>query len=268
MTIISENAADFALPLFVGTNENSKDVFVNFSSICQLLLLGDSGTGKTHLMNNMIVSLAQKFSPEECKIVLIDTNMLEFYAFEKMKHSYCKRVKSAEDAISVLTELKTETDKRYRILSEAKCRSIEMYNSMADNKLPYIVCFIDEIAELIISTPEKFMSLVDNICSCGRVAGIHLIVGTREIMLEVLVPKIRLLFKNFIVFNISQAKSDVDYMKIYLDGIEPWKFEKLGQHALKLEYGAPEILNGKFMSESTLEEEIEAINRKLEENHE
>ncbi|MBO4295061.1 MAG: hypothetical protein J5896_06440 [Alphaproteobacteria bacterium] len=267
MTIISESSADFALPLFVGTNKNSKDVFVNFSLIPHLLLLGDSGTGKTHLMNNMIVSLAQKFSPKECKIVLIDTTLLEFYAFENMKHLLGAKITNTEGAISKLQELETEIQKRYDTLQKANCRNIEQYNATSAQKMPYIVCFIEEIAELMTTFPEQFTELVKSIYIKGIAAGVHLILATKEIMPEVLSPSIRILFKNLVIFNMSAGKSDIDYLEAYLDGIEPWKFEKLGQHALKLEYGVPEVLNGKFMSESALEEEIEAINRKLEKNH-
>ena len=261
MAIFSKNNKDFIAPLYVGTNEQSEDIFIDFSRIRNLLLFGDMGAGKTNLMNNMVISLIENFSPEQCKIALFDTKSVEFYQFENVKHLYCK-VNDHDEIIDSLKSIHMLIQERYRLLSNVKCMNITKYNSQADNKLPYIVCFIDEIAELILNYPQEILELMENI-SHGFPVGVFLIAGTKEFMPEVFNAKLRFLFENFITFKTNKEKCSVDYMKIYLNDIKPYTIKKTGQHIIRLQLGDSKVLEGKFISDEIIEQKINLINQLL-----
>ncbi len=258
MTEISEEHKNFTLPLYVGKNEDYEDLFVDFAQIQNLLILGDSATGKTNIIYKMILSLIEKFSPDLCQIALFDPKAVEFYPFENVKHLFCNA--KLVDCIPYLKQIDNVIHERYKILSEANCISIEQYNAVSENKMPYIVCFIDEIADLIIYHPDETIELLEDIIH-GRTVGILLVISTRETMPEVLTPKIRLLFKNFIIFAISEARCDVDYMQTYLDGIDPWNIDDRDGHILKLEYEEPKVLLGQYITESEITKALAQINQ-------
>ena len=260
MSNISNKCDDFELPLFVGTDENTQDLFMDFACVRRLLIIGDSGEGKSTLASNMILSLMQQLSPEQCQIALIDTRLLEFPLLENAKHIHSKAF-SVEDALDCLQHLDEIIRERYRILAKAECARISDYNAKSKEKLPYIVCFIDEIADMLVNYPDKATELLQRVCNGGPV-GVFLIAATKELMPEVFSAEIRLLFKNFITFEISEAKCDVDYIKVYLDGIEPWNLKKLGQHVLKMEYDEPMVLQGKLITDEEIEQKIASLSGK------
>ena len=258
MAEVSKEYKDFTLRLSVGKNENSEDLYIDFAQIGNLLLLGDSGTGKTNFMKNVLLSLGKNTSPEFCQIVVIDSSF-DYDAFDGMKH--ISAVISSPDAIlECLKNVQEIIEDRYRILSKDNCRNIEVYNSKAKEKLPHIVICIDEFAPLMISHPKEICAVFERICTMGRVPGVHLIIGTKEFMPEVFNATIRYLFKDFVAFNISKPKCDVDYIKVYLDGIEPWKLER-GEHILKIEDIAPVLLKGQYLTDEEIEKTVKSIKK-------
>jgi len=113
---------------------------------------------------------------------------------------------------------------------------------------------------MVVNHPDQSTTILQNVCH-GWPVGVFVIAGTKELMPEVFSAKIRLLFKNFITFEISAAKSDVDYIQIYLNGIEPWQLNKLGQHVLKIEYEEPKLFEGKFITDEKVEQKTDEINQ-------
>lgn len=248
------------LPVFMGLDEQNEEVYADLAKIPHLLVIGDTGTGKTMWLTNAILTLIRKYSSDMLKLSLIDCGYVDYFGFEKLKHLMGPSGTDATGAIERLKALDNEITERYRRMSQLGVRNIEEYNQKSEEKLPYIVCVIDEIAELMVNYQKETEEFLERITHMGRAPGIHLMAGTREVMPEVMSPKVRLYLKSFIAYGIREPRYDIDYMRAYLDGVEPKYLNKLGDHIYKNEFEAPIKLGGRFISDEDIAAEVEKIN--------
>lgn len=188
--------SDFALPALLGTTNENDIALIDVTQATHVLIGGAPGQGKTMLLHSMILSLLQKKSPEELKMVLMDPTKIEFgvYAFLNEQHFYhsthgkekvLSHISSCIEMVKCLTD---EMDLRYDLLHRAKCRNIKEYNHKIHsgqipqnaeyNIMPYIVVAIDELSDLVVSGGEQFHSMFGHLLSLSRPVGIHIIFST------------------------------------------------------------------------------------------
>lgn len=247
------------LPLFLGLTEHKENVFTDLVKMPSLFAFGDTFTGKTMWEMNVLLTLMKHLTPDRLKLVIIDTKMVDFYPFRESKYLMDKVIDNPGDAIDCFKGIENEIDNRYRTFSQAGVRNIDDYNEKSNTKMPYIVCLIDEIAEIIINFPKETESFIKKVCMMGRAGGIHLIAGTNEVMPEVMTPNLRLNLKNLMVFKMRSGRYATDYMQAYLEGMKPDELEKPGDHIYKPAYDEPIKLRGKYIPD----EEVESIIREL-----
>ena len=251
---------DFELPIYIGTNEFSDDLYADLGKIGSILLMGDSDTGKTVLIHDMLLSLMNSKTPDECKFILIDTSACQFILFEKEKHILGKPIIDIGDALDSLNGIKNELHNRFKVLAEQKCLNIEAYNKKFEQKMPYIICVIDELALLMTNFPQQMDNFIKECCETGKVVGIHFIFGIRELMPEVFTRTVRYTIPNFITCQIDILRCNADYISSYLQDIEPWQLN-IGEHVLKIKSQKPIKLNGKLVKDREIEKIIKDINR-------
>lgn len=257
----TKKTTETTLSTLVGIDNNSEEYFIDLSKYTNLLIIGDSATGKTNFMENMILSLGKNTSPELCQIVIIGPSYCDYDPFDGLKH-ISAMIGSNDAVIECLKNVQEIMEDRYRLLSKANCRNLDDYNKKSKEKLPHIIIFIDEIAPFMIFNSKEICSAIERICQTGKVPGVHLIISTKELMPEVFNAPIRYLFKDFVTFNISRPKCEADYIKVYLDGIEPWKLKK-GDHILKLEYSDPMQLTSKYITDEEIENTVKSLKKEL-----
>ncbi|QDH49918.1 ATPase FtsK/SpoIIIE [Bacillus phage Beyonphe] len=209
-----EYASEHALPFIVGVDEVDTPIYLDLTKLVHLMIAGTTGSGKSVFMNTLIICLMATNSPEMLRFVMIDPKIVELAQYEDMAH-VDDIVTDMEKAGTSLNKLVEEMEKRYETFKDAGVKNIKVYNEVADCKLPYIVCVIDEYADLHDTNPHV-EEYVTRLGQKARAAGIHLVIATQRPDSKVISGRIKANVQNAISFNLN---SNVDYKTVFGKGI-------------------------------------------------
>jgi S-DNA-T family DNA segregation ATPase FtsK/SpoIIIE len=184
-----------------------------------LLIAGSTGSGKSVLLNSMIVSMLYKATPEELKLVLVDPKRLEMGLYEGIPHLLAPVVTDPKVASNVLRNATKEMERRLKLLAQRGVRNIDQYNrtfqkgqslDLFDNleepehaPLPYIVIVIDELADLMMVDTNNVEESVTRLAQMARAVGIHLILATQRPSVDVITGLIKANFPARISFRVA-----------------------------------------------------------------
>lgn len=210
ITSASPKLGKAKLPLFLGKDTEGHPLVYDLAEMPHLLIAGRTGTGKSVCMNAVILSLLMTRSPDEVRMIMIDPKMLELSEYGKIPHLMHPVVKDMKKAEAILAWAVDKMEERYEILSRARVRSIAGYNELAHSEivrrvnpidederqrlihpLPYIVIFIDEMNDLMMTMKKEVESHVIRLAQKSRAAGIHLIVATQKPTVDVITGLIK-----------------------------------------------------------------------------
>lgn len=177
--------AAYALPVCLGVDMRGNPVMKDLSKMPHLLVAGTTGSGKSVGLNSFIMSLIHKKTPEELQFVLIDPKRIEFSMYNNQKYMMRPVITDMNIASNCLSQLCTEMERRYGLFEKSLSRNIGEYNKKNSVKLPYIVCIIDEFADLIMFDKEV-EKYVQTLAQKSRAAGIHLIIATQRPSVDVI----------------------------------------------------------------------------------
>ncbi|MEH7116009.1 FtsK/SpoIIIE domain-containing protein [Neobacillus vireti] len=191
------------LPIIIGENVNGGYMFADLTKLRHMLVAGATGGGKSIFVNLIILSLLLNVPPDMLTMYLIDPKMVEFTQFNGFPQVRSV-ITDMKKANGILSSLCDEMDRRYEVFSKAGVRDIQGYNELDDKKMNYIVCVIDELADLMMvnSTVE------DNIVRLGqkaRAAGVHLIIATQRPSVDVVTGLIKANMPCRIAFSTTSA---------------------------------------------------------------
>ncbi|HIQ51566.1 MAG TPA: DNA translocase FtsK, partial [Nautiliaceae bacterium] len=165
---------------------------------------GTTGSGKSVGINAMILSLLYRNTPDELKFVMIDPKMLEFSIYNDIPHLLTPVITEPKKAIKVLNAMVKEMERRYKLMSKVKVKNIENYNAKMDEKLPYIVVIIDELADLMMTSGKDVEYSIARLAQMARASGIHLIVATQRPSVDVVTGLIKANLPSRISFKVGQ----------------------------------------------------------------
>jgi S-DNA-T family DNA segregation ATPase FtsK/SpoIIIE len=204
------------LTLALGKDIFGNPVATDLSKMPHLLVAGATGSGKSVSINAMIISLLYKATPEEVKMLMIDPKLLELSAYAGIPHLISPVINSPKEASEALKKMVFEMERRYRVLAEKGSRNIDAFNRQAsrDEKLPYIVVIIDELADLMFTAPSDVENAITRLAQMARASGIHLILATQRPSVDVITGLIKANFPARISFQVT---SRIDSRTI-LDG--------------------------------------------------
>jgi S-DNA-T family DNA segregation ATPase FtsK/SpoIIIE len=210
------------LPLFIGKDTEGKPLVYDLAEMPHLLIAGRTGTGKSVCMNALILSLLMTRRPDEVKMIMIDPKMLELIEYSKIPHLMTPVVKDMKKAEAILGWAVDKMEERYDILSRARVRSIAAYNELghaeilrrvkpADEeeqkhipeRMPYIIIFIDEMADLIMQMKKEVEGHIIRLAQKSRAAGIHLVLATQKPIVDVVTSLIKSNLPARICFQVS-----------------------------------------------------------------
>jgi S-DNA-T family DNA segregation ATPase FtsK/SpoIIIE len=200
------------LPLALGRDIGGAPVITELSRMPHLLIAGTTGSGKSVCMNALITSLLLKRTPEELRLLMIDPKMLELPMYNGIPHLLTEVVTDPRIAVRSLKWLLLEMERRYRVLSARNCRNILSYNMKiekegpideGEEKLPYIVVLVDELADLMITSGKEVEEPIARLAQTARAVGIHLIIATQRPSVDVITGVIKANFPSRIAFQVA-----------------------------------------------------------------
>ncbi len=193
------------LTLGLGKDIIGNPVVIDLSKMPHLLVAGSTGSGKSVSLNSMIISILYKATPSEVKLLMIDPKFLELSPYEGIGHLISPVVTNPKDARDALRKMVFEMERRYRLLAEKGAKNIESYNkvSLEEERLPYIVIIIDELADLMLTGASEVEDSIGRLAQMARASGIHLICATQRPSVDVITGVIKANFPARIAFHVT-----------------------------------------------------------------
>lgn len=199
----------YKIPIALGIDIGGKPIIADLTELPHLLIAGATGSGKSVCINNIILSILYKLNPETVKFIMIDPKRVELNVYNGIPHLLIPIVTDASQAIKVLNWSISEMEKRFKIFAEAGVRNLEGYNEYVRNisndtePLPYIIIVIDELADLMLSSPVKAEESLCRLAQMTRATGIHLIIATQRPSVDIITGSIKVNFPSRIAFAVS-----------------------------------------------------------------
>ena len=193
-----------ALPICLGADIVGKPVFVDLAKMPHLLVAGTTGSGKSVGLNTFVLSLIARKNPNELKLVMIDPKRIEFSTYNNQKYMLYPVITENSMAIEALKNLVDEMEKRYELLQDNMVKNIGEYNKKSDEIMPYIVCIIDEFADLM-SSDKEVAGYVQRLAQKARAAGIHLIMATQRPSVDVVTGVMKANFPSRLAYKTASG---------------------------------------------------------------
>jgi len=184
------------VPLSLGRDVNGSYVIGDLTKMPHLLIAGATGSGKSVCINGIIATFLLTRRPHELQMVLIDPKMVELVGFNGVPHLRCPVVTEMDKVVGTLRVVLQEMEQRYQKFSALGVRNIDGYNLRRDDDpsleaMPYLVVIIDELADLMMTTPEEVETLLVRLAQMARATGIHLLIATQRPSVDVLTGLIK-----------------------------------------------------------------------------
>lgn len=199
------------LAIALGRDVSGQPLVVDLSRMPHLLIAGATGSGKSVCITAIASCLAMNNDPQDLRLVMIDSKMVELLRFNGLPHLYGKVETNIERILGVLRWLVVEMEHRYRLLENAKARDLEAYNRKLARRgehiapLPRIVVIIDELADLMMSAPDQTEHNLVRLAQMARATGIHLIVATQRPSTDVVTGLIKANFPARLAFAVASG---------------------------------------------------------------
>lgn len=199
----------------VGKDISGKTIVTDIAKMPHLLIAGATGSGKSVLINTLIMSIIYKADPNEVKMIMVDPKMVELTAYEDIPHLMIPVVKDPKKASAALGWAVAEMTGRYQKFADAGVRDIKSYNAKMDKltnkddpdyqKMPQIVIIVDEFADLMMVAPGEVEDSVCRLAQLARAAGIHLVLATQRPSVNVITGLIKANIPSRIALSVSSA---------------------------------------------------------------
>ena len=200
-------AAASPLRAWLGKGIDGKQVSTDLATMPHVLVAGTTGSGKSGCVNAILSSILMHSSPNEVRLVLVDPKQVELNHYEAVPHLLTPVVTNPKLAANVLSNLIAEMESRYGLMKGARARNIIDYNRIQAEQgepgLPYILCVIDELADLMMVAPADVESSIIRLAQKSRATGIHLVLATQRPSTDIITGTIKVNIPSRIAFAVS-----------------------------------------------------------------
>lgn len=180
------------LSFAIGKDISGTPVVADLARMPHLLVAGQTGSGKSVMINDILTSLLYRNSPADLKLILVDPKQVELKPYDDIPHLLTPVLTEPEKCISALKWAVAEMERRYRTLADEGKRSILEYNNLKKEEgMPYIVIVIDELADLMMMAARDVEALIVRIAQKARAVGIHLVLATQRPSVDVITGLIK-----------------------------------------------------------------------------
>lgn len=245
----------------LGKDITGKCIVTDISKMPHVLIAGATGSGKSVCINTLIVSILYKYSPEDVKLLMVDPKVVELNVYNGIPHLLIPVVTDPKKAAAALNWAVNEMTRRYKLFADNGVRNVDSYNELVkkgvvEEKLPYIVIIIDELADLMMACPRDVEDYICRLAQMARAAGMHLVIATQRPSVDVITGLIKANVPSRISFAVS---SQVDSRTI----LDSTGAEKLLGKGDMLFYpvgeSKPKRVQGAFISEEEVENVVSFI---------
>jgi DNA segregation ATPase FtsK/SpoIIIE, S-DNA-T family len=259
--------SESSLTAALGLDISGQPIVTDLSKMPHGLIAGATGSGKSVCINSILVSLLYKASPDELKLLLIDPKMVELAPYNRIPHLVSPVITDVKAATAALKWAVEEMERRYELFAHTGVRDIKRFNELAkrnkqyNDRLPYLVIVIDELADLMMMSPADVEEAICRIAQKARACGIHLIIATQRPSVDVITGLIKANVPTRVAFSVS---SGVDSRTI-IDGSGAERLLGKGD-MLFLENGSskPVRLQGTFVSDEEIDDIINHVRKQRE----
>jgi S-DNA-T family DNA segregation ATPase FtsK/SpoIIIE len=231
----------------IGKDISGKPVVADLAKMPHLLVAGQTGSGKSVMINDILTSLLYRNSPSDLKLILVDPKQVELTPYNDIPHLLTPVINEPEKCISALKWAVAEMERRLRTMAEVGKRNIGEYNNLKKEEgMPYIVIVIDELADLMMMAARDVEALIVRLAQKARAAGIHLVLATQRPSVDVITGLIKANVPARIAFTVA---SQVDSRTI-IDQMGAEKLLGMGDMLLLTsDMPKPKRVQGAFISD-------------------
>ncbi|MBF6619621.1 MAG: DNA translocase FtsK [Patulibacter sp.] len=206
--VYSDPPADASpLTVWLGKDVSGAPIYADLAKMPHLLVAGTTGAGKSGCVNAMLSSILLHATPDDVRLVLVDPKQVELNHYESIPHLLTPVITSPKMAANALQNLVREMEWRYGVMSVKKTRGLIELNRVrveeGDEPLPYILCVIDELADLMMVAPADVEDAIIRIAQKARAVGIHLVLATQSPRVDVITGMIKANVPSRIAFSVS-----------------------------------------------------------------
>ena len=197
------------LPIILGKSIDGELLVGDLAKMPHLLIAGSTGSGKSVCVNTLITSLLYKYLPTDLRFLMIDPKMVELTPYDGIPHLVRNVVTNPMDAAGVLLGAVAHMERRYKMMSQVGAKNLEQYNAkmrlIHEAELPHLVIIIDELADLMITSPKEVESAIMRLAQMARATGMHLVLATQRPSVDILTSLIKVNVPARIAFAVSSS---------------------------------------------------------------
>jgi S-DNA-T family DNA segregation ATPase FtsK/SpoIIIE len=183
------------LSVWLGKDISGAAVWADLARMPHILIAGTTGSGKSGCINTILTSILLRSTPDEVRLILIDPKRIELNYYESIPHLLTPVVSSPKEASAVLLNVVTEMERRYERLSQMRARNLaeanRAFRKRGEDELPYLLIVIDELADLMMVSPQEVEDSIIRLAQKSRAVGIHLVLATQRPSVDVITGMIK-----------------------------------------------------------------------------
>jgi len=206
------------LAVWLGKDISGTAVWADLARMPHLLIAGTTGSGKSGCINTILTSILLRSTPDEVRMILVDPKRIELNYYESIPHLLTPVVSSPKEATAALTNVVAEMDRRYERMSIVRARNLPEANralrQRGEDPLPYLLVVIDELADLMMVSPQAVEDGIIRLAQKSRAVGIHLVLATQRPSVDVITGMIKANVPSRIAFAVSSQTDS----RVILDG--------------------------------------------------
>ena len=198
---LMEHASTLVLAL--GRDVAGQPMIADLAKMPHLLIAGATNTGKSVAINTILTSFLYHNSPEELRMIMIDPKRVELTLYNGIPHLLTPVITDHKQAVNALKWMVAEMERRYKVLQEEGKRNIDEYNKNGNERLPYIVLFVDELADLMSVAQRDVEASIVRLAQMARAVGLHLILATQRPSVNIITGLIKANITSRIAFAVA-----------------------------------------------------------------
>ena len=206
------------LAVWLGKDISGTPVWADLARMPHILIAGTTGSGKSGCINTILTSILLRSTPDDVRLILIDPKRIELNYYESIPHLLTPVVSSPKEASAVLTNVVAEMERRYERLSIVRARNLpeanRAFRARGEDPLPYLLVVIDELADLMMVSPQAVEDAIIRLAQKSRAVGIHLVLATQRPSVDVITGMIKANVPSRIAFAVSSQTDS----RVILDG--------------------------------------------------